>query len=108
MLTGGASVTFHVLSKESQGLFYQAIIQSDYSLVSSHPDSALPVLREIADMLGTHCYPFNTMVSKVQSKSRSQIIMIKTYAAKRLIIYMPGPIRNLDVIYIFGSYDYLI
>ncbi|ELU17243.1 hypothetical protein CAPTEDRAFT_168085 [Capitella teleta] len=48
---GAASVTFHLLSEESRGLFSQAVIHSDYTLKSSHPKSGKSAIQRLMHQL---------------------------------------------------------
>lgn len=78
--TGASSVTFHILSEESRGLFSKAIIHSSYMLVSSVPKSGHHAIQRLSKKLGMTCaFSPSTSANHCPSKLIHLCIIIRVW-----------------------------
>ncbi|XP_021075983.1 pyrethroid hydrolase Ces2e-like isoform X1 [Mus pahari] len=74
---GGTSVSFHVLSPVSQGLFHRAIMESGVALLPTFiPDSTEMIFTKVANLSGCETSNSEALVRCLRGKSEAEILAI--------------------------------
>ncbi|XP_034378075.1 acylcarnitine hydrolase-like isoform X1 [Arvicanthis niloticus] len=73
---GGTSVSFHVVSPMSQGLFHRAIMESGVALVPIFISNSTNVFTKVANLSGCETSNSKALVRCLRSKSEAEILAI--------------------------------